>query len=293
MGRIAGVILIIGLFVAVGWMARVDSAADKAGAEVDADWAATHQAQIRRALNLPPYIELEFRAVGRSPVPDYHQLKFDVVTSQRRRSVDLYVSLDGRRLLFDREYDLEDPFGANREKIDLTDAPARGPADAPVTIVEYSDYTCGYCRAFYEEMEEPLFARYGDKVRFVYKHYPLVGLRVWSRQAAVAGACAYRQGNDRFWALHGRLFRSSARLKEGGRALVGLAGEAGLDKGAFKTCLEKREALADVERDFDEGERLGVQGTPTFFVNGRPVEGLVPAEEFFAVIDEELAATRR
>src|SRR3972149_4458421 len=198
----------------------------------------------------------------------------------------------GRRLPYDRVSRLDDPFRANREKINEENAPARGPAEAPVTIVEYSDYTCGYCRQFFEQRGEPLFERYGGRVRFVYKHFPLVGLRAWSEDAALAGACAYRQGNDRFWALHSTLFQSPARLKQGAPALVGLARDAGLDVPAFKMCLEKRETQADVQRDVAEGDALNVQGTPTFYVNGRPIEGLVPAEEFFAIVDGELAAAR-
>lgn len=293
MARIGGVILIVGLLVAVGWVARHDSAADKAGAEINGEWAAAHQAELRRALNLPEDIALEFKAVAESPVRDYRLLKFELVAGPRRRPLQLYVSHDGRRLLYDRVYELDDPFRANREKINAGKAPARGPADAPLTIVEYSDYTCGYCRGFFEQMEEPLFERYGADVRLVYKHFPLTGLRAWSEDAALAGACAYRQGNDRFWALHGRLFRSPARLKAGPEALAGLAQEAGLDVPAFKACLEQREALPEVTADIAEGDRLNVQGTPTFFVNGRPIEGLLPAGEFFAILDEELAAATR
>jgi len=292
MARIGSVVLIIGLLVAVGWLARHDSAAGKA-AEINGEWATTHEAQLRRALNLPEYVELNFKEVGESSVADYRLLKFELVAGERRRPLQLYVSHDGQRLLFDRVYELDDPFRVNREKIDLANAPARGPAGAPVTIVEYSDYTCGYCRQFFEKMEGPLFERYGDRVRLVYKHFPLVGLRAWSEDAALAGACAYRQGNDRFWALHGKLFQSPARLKERTPALTQLAREAGLDAAAFKTCLEKREALGEVKRDVAEGDALGVEGTPTFYVNGRPIEGLVPAEDFFAIVDEELAAATR
>ncbi len=292
MARIGSVVLIIGLLVAVGWMARHDSAAGKA-AEINSEWASAHQAELRRALNLPGFVELNFKEVGESSVADYRLLKFELVAGERRRPLQLYVSHDGRRLLYDRVYELDDPFRGNREKIDLASAPARGPADAPVTIVEYSDYTCGFCRRFFEQMEEPLFERYGGRMRFVYKHFPLVGLRAWSEDAALAGACAYRQGNDRFWALHPKLFQSPARLKERAPALTELAREAGLDVPAFKMCLEKRETQAEVQRDVAEGDALGVEGTPTFYVNGRPIEGLVPAEDFLAIVDEELAAATR
>src|SRR3990172_6998425 len=146
----------------VGWAARPDSAADKAGAEIPGEWVVAHQAELRRALNLPGLVELEFKEVGQSSAPDYRLLKFELVAGERRRPLQLYVSHDGRRLLYDRVYELDAPFRANREKINEENAPARGPAEAPVTIVEYSDYTCGYCRQFFEKMEGPLFEPYGD-----------------------------------------------------------------------------------------------------------------------------------
>lgn len=185
-----------------------------------------------------------------------------------------------------------DPYQQTRDRISLENVPARGPADAPVTIIEYSDYTCVYCRRFFETQEGPLFERYRGKLRLVYKNFPLTGLRSWSEDAALAGACAFRQGNDQFWALHEKLFHEAPRLREGRPLYRALARDAGLDLPAFTTCLDNRAALADVTRDVEEGDRLGVNGTPTFYVNGRPVEGLIPAGRFFQVVDEALAAAR-
>src|SRR3972149_3820445 len=114
MARIGGVILIVGLLAAVGWVARHDSAADKAGAEITGEWVVAHQAELRRALNLPGFVELEFKEVGQSSAPDYRLLKFELVAGERRRPLQLYVSHDGRRLLYDRVYELRDPFRAHR-----------------------------------------------------------------------------------------------------------------------------------------------------------------------------------
>ena len=193
----------------------------------------------------------------------------------------------------DRPPERNNPFQHIREQISLENVPARGPADAPVTIVEYSDYTCVYCRRFFETQEGPLFERYSGKVRLVYKNFPLTGLRAWSQDAALAGACAFRQGNDRFWALHEKLFHEAPRLREGRPLYLELGRDAGLDLPAFTTCLDKRQAMPDVTRDIEEGDRLGLNGTPTLFVNGRPVEGLIPTGRFFQVVDEALAVAQR
>ncbi|MGH7753647.1 MAG: DsbA family protein, partial [Gemmatimonadales bacterium] len=277
MSRFSSIVLVLAFLLAIGWAARRHSsgAGEAAGGPVDARWAAAHHAPLRRALNLPPSIELKFKEVGESRVPDYHLLVFELVSGDRSRRLPLYVSRDAERVLYDRVYELADPFKPIREQIQVEDAPVRGPADAPVTIVEYSDYTCGYCRKFFETLEEPLFERYGPKVRLVYKNFPLTGLRSWSEDAALAAACAFRQGNQPFWALHEKLFRETPRLRAGRPVLVELAGEAGLNLPAFTGCLHQRQAAPDVARDVQEGDRLGVQGTPTFFVNGRPIAGLV------------------
>src|SRR3990172_8261541 len=121
MARIGGGVFNGGLLAAVGWVARRAPAA----------------AQGRG---------------GKTGGGGYRVMKLELVAGERRRPLQLYVSHDGRRLLYDRVYELDDPFRANREKINEENAPARGPAEAPVTIVEYSDYTCGYCRQFFEKM---------------------------------------------------------------------------------------------------------------------------------------------
>lgn len=295
MGRFASIVLLLGLALGLVWAGRraASEADDTARGGVDAAWAAAHSTQLRRVLNLPAPYRLEFKKVRESPLPDYYLVWFDVVGRDDRRPLALYVSRDGQRVRYEqRLYELDDPFRGLREQIRLENVPVRGPAGAPVTVVEYSDYTCGYCRRFFETLEKPLFQRYGSQVRLVYKNFPLTGLRSWSEDAAVAGACAFRQGNESFWALHERLFQKSERLQEG-RALYGeLAREAGLNLLAFTACLDERQSLPDVTRDQEEGERLGVDGTPSFFVNGRPIPGLVRPEHFFQIVDEELAAAQ-
>lgn len=293
MSRIGSLLLGLLLLLAIVWVGRrVSLGADEKGlGEINAAWAAAHETQLRRVLDVPPPMQLEFRAVHESPLPDYYVVSFDVVDGSVRHRVALYVSHDGRRVRDqERVYDLDDPFRALREQIQLENVPLRGPANAPVTVVEYSDYTCAYCGQFFATLEKPLRERYGSKVRLAYKNFPLTDSRPWAEDAAVAGACAFRQGNEPFWKLHEKLFQAAPRLRQGRPVLTQLAEEAGLDVPVFSKCLEQGEARADVARDQQEGERLGVDGTPTFFVNGRPIPGLVSPQHFFQIVDEELAA---
>ncbi len=166
-----------------------------------------------------------------------------------------------------------------------------GDANARIIIVEYSDFNCGFCRRFYQDTFPRLVNEYvaTGKVRMSYKHYPFLRpSSVWKAQAA---ECAGAQG--RFWDYHGKLFSSEvgggedeASVKQ---ALAGLAGELGLNVEAFTTCLNDNAIQQQVLSDAQEGQRLGVSGTPSFLVNGRPLVGAQPFEAFRDLIESELA----
>jgi protein-disulfide isomerase len=163
--------------------------------------------------------------------------------------------------------------------------PSRGPADAPITIVEFSDYQCPFCRRVEPTVHEVL-KRYEGKVRFVFRHFPLDRIHPQARGASEAAACADEQG--KFWEYHAELFAENAQLDRPG--LDALAQKTGLDTGAFKACMDERRTQALVQKDVDAGSEAGVSGTPAFFINGIPLRGALPAEDFQRVIDEELAA---
>jgi protein-disulfide isomerase len=288
MSRFGSLVLMVGLLAGVLWAGR-----QGAPGSVDAGWAAAHDQELRRVLNLPPSAELEFREVQEKADAARVLAVLDAVDGNVRERLQLTVSRDGEQLLYEgRTYRLADPFAAIRERIALGNPPALGPADAPVTIVEYSDYTCVYCRRFSLTQEKEILDRYHGQVRLVYKHFPLVHVRPAAEDAAVAAACAYRQGNQQFWAYHQALFQQAERLEEGRGLFLELAREAGLNAAPFRRCLDERQGLFEVARDVEEAESLGVQVTPTFFVNGRSVYGVIRPEYFFYIVEQELAVAR-
>jgi len=174
-----------------------------------------------------------------------------------------------------------------RVEVGTGDAPLRGNPEAPVTIVEFSDFQCPYCvraRPTVNRVREV----YGDQIRFAFRHYPLA-FHEQAQKAGEAVACAGDQ--DRFWEMHDRLWENAGRLaipdlKEHAAAL-------GLDVPAFGQCLDSGRHAAIVQNDTQAGVRLGVTGTPAFFINGRAVVGAQPFEEFAQVIDEELERAGR
>jgi len=274
---------------------REEPAAEVRLEALDAIWWARAEPFLRRVLNIPRKVELELKEIKSAAAPDFCIVTIEVHTgapglSRQGKPFFFYASADGTKILLDQLYDLtQDPFANNRARIQLERVPSLGPADAGVTIVEYSDYTCPWCQRFFLTAEKPLLARYAGQVRYVYKHFPLVGLRAWSENTALAAACAFRQSNDAFWVLHEQLFIHMRRLGEGKDFLYSLVNHVPLDAEEFAQCYEGREALADVNRDIAEGESLGVQGTPTFFINGRPMHGLPSTERFWEIVEEELA----
>jgi protein-disulfide isomerase len=178
---------------------------------------------------------------------------------------------------------LERP-ATRRATLDTNGAPAKGPATAKVTIIEFSDFHCPYCRGVQPILSE-LLTKYGDRVRLVFRHFPVDTLHPSARRASEAAWCAQQQ--DKFWQYHDRLYLVGNDATPG--TLTRIASDVGLDAAKFTACTGGREAPAAVESDIDQARKLNLNGTPTFFINGRPFIGRQPIENFTRVIDEELA----
>jgi protein-disulfide isomerase len=175
-----------------------------------------------------------------------------------------------------------EPVGPNaRDYID--DDPSIGREDAPIVIVEFSDFNCQYCKRFMSETLQPLLEAYGDDMLFVYRDFTILGPS--SIDAAVAAECANEQ--DSFWEYHDILFDNQARFSRD--ELIGYAEGLNLDIEAFSVCLDDPEFLSEVRRDTAAAQQIGARGTPAFLVNGQMISGAQPFEAFAAIIDQELA----
>ncbi|MBF0447499.1 MAG: DsbA family protein [Magnetococcales bacterium] len=159
---------------------------------------------------------------------------------------------------------------------------SRGKADAPITIIEFSDFECPYCRRAQESLKK-VAEKYGDKVRFVFRHFPLP-FHQKAPKASEAAQCAQDQGA--FWAFHDALFEEGVELEVA--EYKKLAKEQKLDLAKFNGCLDGGEHAPRIENDKKEGKKLGITGTPTFFVNGIKLVGAVPFSDFETIIDDEL-----
>ena len=167
------------------------------------------------------------------------------------------------------------------------DDAALGAASAPVTIVEFSDFQCPFCQRVAPTLKR-VKDTYGDKVRIVWKDFPLTSIHPEAFKAAEAGNCAREQG--KFWEYHDRLFANQQALQPD--ALKAHAAAVGLDAAKFNACLDTAKYSDRVQEHIGLGTRLGINSTPAMFINGRPVTGAQPYEVFASIIDEELAARR-
>jgi protein-disulfide isomerase len=175
------------------------------------------------------------------------------------------------------------PDPSQRYEVDVSRAPAWGPASAKVTIVEFSDFQCPFCGRVWPTLQR-IRAEYGDDVRLVFKHMPL-GIHAHAEDAAVAAEAAHRQG--KFWEMHNALFANQRDLSP--ERLAAHAKQIGLDAERYQKDVASPDVRKRVTDDLAEAEKLGVSGTPGFFVNGRFLSGAQPFESFKRLIDEELA----
>lgn len=167
------------------------------------------------------------------------------------------------------------------DNVSVDDDPALGPNSAPVVIVEFSDFRCPYCKRFHDETLPVLLEQYSDRIRLVYRDFPVVG----GETDAEAAECADEQG--KFWPYHDALFENF-RAQSSVDDYVALAENLGLDTDAFRECLESGVMRQEIIGDASDAQSYGVTGTPTFFINGVRVIGAQPLSVFQAVIDQEL-----
>jgi protein-disulfide isomerase len=165
----------------------------------------------------------------------------------------------------------------------------KGNPEAPITIVEFSEYQCPYCKRYVDETYGKLWDEYGDKIRYIFRDYPLP-FHQHAQKTAEAARCGGEQ--DKYWEYHDLLFERNsewASSEDPNSVLNDFAKELGLDTDQFSECLSSGKYTQAVKDDFKLGQRVGVSGTPSFFINGRLLVGAQPFENFKVIIEEELS----
>jgi protein-disulfide isomerase len=256
--------------------------------------------QLRDQFRLPPSETLTPGPLHASKTPGFLVTTVTATmtgsTGPQTQNHDFFVTDDKKFLAIGDIYDFtKDPRKEALRVISLKDSPTQGPANAPVTIVEFADLECPSCAHMHQFLEDQLLPKYGDKVRVVFKEFPLVNIHQWAVAGAVANECAYKIDPSKFVAYRSLIFQhqtdvdavqaNSSQVRD---LLLGYGQQVGLDRGKLAPCFDGQESKSRVDEGKHEGDELSVNQTPTFYINGKILAGGAPPDIFYQAVDDAL-----
>ena len=256
------------------------------------------QHHIRTYYNIPASVQILVGERHPSEFAGYDLVPVTLI-GQRKTNYEFLVSRDGKTLIRFAKIDIaQDPYPALMTKIDVRGRPVRGNPAAKVTVVVYDDFQCPYCSRMHHTLFPGLLKTYGDRVRFIYKDYPLYEIHPWANRAAVDAGCLAAQNPEAFWdftdyvhfnqeALKGQNPKIEAQFAALDQAALEQGRKRGLNEGSLKACLQKQDDTA-VKASVKEAEGLGVNSTPTLFINGEKVDYAAPEAELRGFLDRAL-----
>lgn len=261
-------------------------------------------AELRQNFTVPSDVEIGIGKEEPGEFAGYNKLPVTFSRAGRVTTVPFMISSDQKTLARMEKYDLSKVLLAEdvAKKIDSADRPFRGNPNAKVTVINFDDFQCPFCARMHEELFPGIFDQYKDKVKFVYKDYPLVSIHPWAMHAAVDANCLFAQkgtsaGNDAYWDFADRVHNTAKDIgashdvkqseAELDKITREIAGKHNLDAGQLSACMAKDDKAA-VEKSMAEGDAVGVNSTPTLFINGEKIEGAEPPDKIQQAIDNAL-----
>jgi protein-disulfide isomerase len=254
--------------------------------------------QVRAHYSLPPNVKVLVGPLHASDFPNYDALLISFVSSSKKQDFEFLLARDHKTLLRVTKFDLaNDPYAETMKKINLSGRPERGNKNAKVILVSYDDFECPFCSRMHQTLFPGLLKEYGDRVLFVYKDFPLEEIHPWAVHAAVDANCLFAQNNDAYWDyadyLHTNQHAIGAEKGRDGqnaeldKLASSQAEKLKLDIPMLQSCIKAQDDKA-VRASIKEGESLGLEATPTVFVNGQKLDGAVPVEEVRLALDQAL-----
>lgn len=275
--------------------------------------------QLRNSAEMSSAAEIAVGERKASEFGGWDEVSVLVSDQGAQKTYTFLLSKDGKSLVHYQKFDIStDPNQRLMSKIDLTGRPVRGNKDAKVTVAVYDDFQCPYCARMYDTLFNDVMKTYGDRVKVIYKDFPLYEIHPWAVRASVNANCLIAQSSDAFWQFSDKVHQNQRAIGEQESApdpaeaktakklkdaaapakpkirstgLDKLAGEIAaqnkLDTTKLNACMEKRDT-EPVRLSLGEGKQLGVSATPTLFINGERLEGAASAEELKAVLDRAL-----
>src|SRR5271170_4981391 len=254
--------------------------------------------QVRATYSIPATVKVTVGPTRPSEFANYNALTITMDGGEKKSTYEFLISKDGKTLARMTTLDLtKDPYAENMKKIDLNGRPTRGNKDAKVVVVNFDDFQCPFCSRMHQTLFPELLKEYGDRVQFVYKDYPLSEIHPWAIHAAVDANCLAAQNNDAYWDFADHIHANQHEVNsEKGRdaqfaALDRLTLEQGqkhnLDQTKLQACV-KAQNEDGIKASMREAEGMGVNATPTLFVNGQEMDGALPINELRAALDSAL-----
>jgi protein-disulfide isomerase len=245
---------------------------------------------VRYAEAYTPEVQIAIDDPSPSPYKGFFRVLVHLSRGASRLDRTYYVTADGQHFVNGALWDLnESPFLDTLQHLP-TNGFSFGPANAKVTMVIFSDLECPYCREFAKVVRDNIPQHYPNDVRVIFKDFPIESIHKWARAAAEAGECLGRQKPEAFWAFHDWVFEHQQEVNETNVAekALNIAKEQNLDISKASSCIATHATSEDVAQSVRQGRILGIQQTPTFFINGRMVGGAVSWENLNSLIQMEL-----
>ena len=250
---------------------------------------------VREQFKIPESSNLTVGPLHDSGFPNLLATTVAADDGKQKRTGDFYVTKDKSVLVLGSIYDLG--FDLKREALRTmvtTNQPTQGPARAPVTIVEYADLECPMCGRLHEFLEKELIPKYGDKVRVIFKEFPLVQIHDWALTAAIANECVYEIKPEAFAPYRSLIFQNQSTTNAANvrDSLLGYADQVGVDRVKLAGCLDSKASLPRVEDGAREAKQLDIGSTPTCFINGRMLVGYPSPEAYYKAVDAALKGAK-
>jgi protein-disulfide isomerase len=255
--------------------------------------------QVRSFYKIPPEVHVTVGpATTSTEFPNYDSVVVTIESHEKKQDVTFLVAKDHSSMMRVTKFDLtKDPFAETMSKIDTTGRPTRGAKASKVVVVNFDDFECPFCARMHQTLFPLIFKEYGDRVTFIYKDYPLLEIHPWAMHAAVDANCLAAQNADAYWDfadyIHANQHEVSnektptARFDALDRLTLLQGQKHNLDVVKLQSCIKAQDE-SGIKASMKEADGLGVEATPTLFINGQKVDGAVPINDIRAALDQAL-----
>jgi len=251
---------------------------------------------IRQEFKVPETTTLTVGPFHESGIPNFLATTVAAQSDKGKQTEEFYATSDNRVFVMGKILNLGVDLRREALKTIVTsNQPSQGPARAPVTIVEYADLECPMCGKLHLFLENDLLPKYGDKVRVIFKEFPLVQIHDWSLTAAIANECVYKLKPEAFAPYRTLIFQNqsttnAANVRDN---LLAYADQVGVDRSSLAGCLDSKATMPRIDTGTSEAKTLEVQSTPTCFINGRMLVGFASPDAYYKAVDEALQEGRK